>query len=155
MLDSGNIISLVFSIIAAALSIATFVVNWIRQRKINTIAAYIELQKSLSLLSKYPDDELKERTKNRSSDDYQNMTTCLVGIEIFATGVKEKVYDFYIVYPLAHGYLDGVLRKKIDYLLSIKNAKEPNKYYQSTVWLLSEMDKGPSKNFFQRLFRYR
>ena len=136
-----EVISLIASVTAVALSVATFIVNWIRQRKINTIAAYIELQKSLSLLSKYRDDELKDRTKNRSSEDYKNLSACLAGIEIFATGVKEKVYDFKLVYPLAHGYLDGALRTKINYLIDIKNPKDDKKYYLSTIWLLKEMDK--------------
>lgn len=49
------------------------------------------------------------------------------------------IYDFEIVYKMAHGYLDGILRDKIDYLLYMKSGNS-NQFYANTQWLLEEMD---------------
>ena len=136
-----EIVSLVISGFAALFSIYTFIKSWIVERRQNTIDAYIALQDDLYYIYEYSNNEIETFVTDRTSTEYKILSTCIAKIEIFATGVRENVYVFNTFYSMAHGYLDGTLRNKLEYILNMKSENTIEEFYQNTRWLLREMDK--------------
>ena len=68
------------------------------------------------------------------------LSNCIAHLEIFATGINQGIYDFEIVYSMAHGYIDKALKGKIEYLLDMKSRRNEDSYYNNTKWLLAEME---------------
>ena len=140
-MDIGGIISLVIAVVSLAVSISSFVLTYIVDKRKRTIEAYLALQEDLYVLYAYPKGEIETFITEADTEEYKILSSCLGQIEIFATGVQKKVYNFKLVYELAHGYLDMALRDKIEYLLDMKREYAKPRFYQATEWLLNEMDK--------------
>ena len=134
-----EIFTLFFSAAAICVSIYTF--HYVSKRELTraTIKAYEDLQIFLNHFYEYPAGEIETFVDDKTSEEYKALSNSLARLEIFATGVRKEIYDFEIVYKMAHGYLDGVLRDKIDYLLYMKSGNS-NQFYANTQWLLEEMD---------------
>ena len=134
-----NIFTILISAIAVFVSIYTF--HWVSKRDLtrDTIKAYEDLQTFLYHFYEYPAGEIETFVDDKTSEEYKALSNSLARLEIFATGVRKEIYDFEIVYKMAHGYLDGVLRDKIDYLLYMKSGNS-NQFYANPQWLLEEMD---------------
>lgn len=134
--------ALVIAAISGIISITTFYCCWHRDKAQRSINAYQELQPFLFHIYEYGKDEIETFVTNTDSEEYKVLSSCLAQIEIFAAGVRTKLYSFKTIYPLAHGYLDGVLRSQIDSLLEMKNYQnEETGFYSNTIWLLDEMNK--------------
>lgn len=142
-----EIVSIVISVLALFFSAITFVFTWVIERKRITIAAYNELQASLYEFYRYEDTEVQDFVTDNTNNEYKYLSTCLANIEVYATGVKTKAYSFSITYAVAHGFLDGSLRDKIEHMLEMKNVHQKGQYYKNTRWLLKKMDKKSKKHF--------
>lgn len=136
-----DIIALVVSFAALGFTIYTYIHSIKLERKKNSIDAYIELQGDLYFLNLYPEQDLMEFISSTKCEEYKTLGACIAKIEIFATGVITKVYDFDVVYNVAHGYLDGVLKNKIESVLDYKKECSRKEYYQNTRKLLQKMQK--------------
>ena len=135
-----NIFTIFISAFAVCVSIYTF--RWVSKRDLtrDTINAYEDLQTFLYHFYEYPSGEIETFVDDKTSEEYKALSNSLARLEIFSTGIRHEIYDFEIIYKMAHGYLDGILRDKIDYLLYMKSGNS-NQFYVNTQWLLEEMDK--------------
>lgn len=128
------------------MSLITFLYSYFYNRgvirKRETINAYIDLQEYLYCIYEYPDNGIEDFVDDRNSDEYKKLSACIAHIEMFAVGVKHKVYDFRTVYELSHGFLDMSLREPIEYILEMKSKRNTQEdFYEGIHWLFSEMDK--------------
>ena len=136
--------TLIISIFALTVSIATPCVLWRRDKKIRTIAAYEKLQEFLYFLYSYDEDEIETFVTDPASEEYKAISNSIARIEMFAAGIRNRLYDFDIFYPLAHGYLDGALRNSIESIIEMKNTGRNEEFYKNTTWLLEKMDERSS-----------
>ena len=134
-----NIITICISVIAVCVSIGTFVWAAKRDKTRDTIKAYEDLQTFLYHFYEYPDGEIETFVNDKNSDEFKALSNSLARLEILSTGVRKEIYDFEIVYKMAHGYLDGVLRDKIDYMLYLKSGNS-NQFYANTQKIKEKMD---------------
>lgn len=142
-----DVISIILSALAFALSLFTFISSTWNERKRNTIDEYIDMQNDLYQFYQYGKDEIEDFLDDRECEEYKALSSCLARIEFFATGINRKVYDFGTAYDLSHGYLDKALRSRIEYMLKMKNeyAKDSEVFYQNTQKLFARMDKKSRK----------
>ncbi len=131
----------IISITALIGSACSFITVWRRDKKIGTIAAYQDLQKTIMFLLEYQKGEIETFVTDRDTEEYKTISSCLAQIEIFAGGMKGKVYDFKTFYAVGHGCLDGSLRDSIEALIEMKNSTPYGSFYNNTKWLLNRMDK--------------
>ena len=137
-----DIITLLFSLCAAAFSVFTYWSNIIHDRKQATLDAYNQLQEqSLDKLYKYMPKELTEVIKNRRSDEYKLLSSYVARVEHFAVGVNQKIYDLNTVYELSHGFLDGSIRNRIEILIERKDEGFNEDFYKNIKLLYRKMDK--------------
>lgn len=139
-----ELISMIIAIMAFCFSLYTF---WLTHRDSiirETISAYINLQEYLYQYYEYSKGEIETFVDNHESDEYKSLSASLAQIEIFATGVREKIYDYNVFFKIAHGYLDGALRDKIEHMLDMKTGTH-TELYRNTRWLLDKMDSTPIK----------
>ena len=139
-----EIVSAIIASLALILSICTFIMTYRRDKVRDTIKAYTDLQGFLYQYYEYSDGEIETFVDNRESDEYKSLSNSLAQIEIFATGVKKGIYNYNVMFKLAHGYLDGALRDRLEYMLDMKTEKH-TELYCNTRWLLDKMDSTPIK----------
>lgn len=139
-----SIIPIIISIIAIGISGLSFYKTFKRDRLRDTIKAYTELQKYLYQYYVYPEGEIESYIDDRKSEEYKSLSNSLAQIEIFATGVRTQIYDFDVVFIMAHGFLDGSLRDRIEYMIDMKTSKHSD-LYGNTKWLLEMMDRTSCK----------
>ena len=89
-----ELIAIIVSSVAVGFTIATFVFSWRRDRNKNTIEAYQDLQEFLFYIYKYKQDEIEIFVTDYQSEEYKTLSACLARIEIFATGIEKKLYNF-------------------------------------------------------------
>ena len=133
-----GLIGVLVSIIAMVISVITYVKTYLYEKRRLTIDKYIELQDFLYCISEYSLEELEDFVDDKTSEEYRILVSCLARIELFAIGVKKKIYDYKVFYEIGHGYLDGAIRPQILYLLSTK--KNADTYYANTIWILNKME---------------
>ena len=129
----------VLSIIAVAISVAscgfalfTFLWTAKRDRRQATLDAYNQLQEqSLDYLNYYTPSEITEISKNPRSEDYKKISAYIARIEHFCVGVNQKIYDRETVYALAHDYLDGGIKIRIEPVINRKNQYGDTDYYEN------------------------
>ncbi|MCI7685434.1 MAG: hypothetical protein MSS24_01715 [Clostridiales bacterium] len=107
--------------LAAIISIITFLFTYRREKIRDTIKAYADLQEDLYQFYEYQEGEIETFVDDRQSEEYKALSSSLAQIEVYATGVKRGLYDFDTMYSIAHGYIDGSLRERIEYMLDMKS----------------------------------
>lgn len=107
--------------LAAIISIITFLFTYRREKIRDTIKAYADLQEDLYQFYEYQEGEIGTFVDDRQSEEYKALSSSLAQIEVYATGVKRGLYDFDTMYSIAHGYIDGSLRERIEYMLDMKS----------------------------------
>ena len=139
-----DILAAIASLVAVVISVITFVMTYRRDKVRDTIKAYTDLQVFLYQYYEYSVGEIETFVDDKESDEYKSLSNSLAQIETFSTGVKKRIYNYDVVFKLAHGYLDGTLRDRLEYMLDMKTEKHPE-LYCNTRWLLEKMDKTPIK----------
>ena len=137
-----EVLSIVVALLAFTLSLFTFILTYQRDKVRETINAYLNLQEFLYQYYEYSEGEIEAFVNEHESDEYKSLSASLAQIEVFATGVRKRIDDFDVVFKIAHGYLDGALRDKIEHMLDMKTRKHPE-LYSNTRWLLDRMDSTP------------
>ena len=137
-----EIVSVIVAVLALVLSAYTFILTYKRDKVRDTIKAYTDLQSFLYHYYEYSDGEIETFVDDWESEEYKSLSNSLAQVEMFATGVKQGIYDYNVVFKLAHGFLDGTLRDRLEYMLDMKTEKHPE-LYRNTRWLLKKMDKTP------------
>lgn len=141
-----EVLSLLFSLAAAAFSVFTYWSNIIHDRKQATLEAYNLLQEqALDQLYVYMPKQLKEIVKNRRSEEYKLLSSYVARVEHFAVGINQKIYDLNTVYELSHGFLDGGIRTRIEILIGRKDENFDEEFYQNIKVLYEKMDKKTTK----------
>lgn len=137
-----NIVSLFLSIAAVIISFASFVLTLKWERKRATVEAYKDLQEDLFFIYEYESaEEIALFVDNYKSEEYKVLSSALASIESFAICTFNDTYDKRMVYELAHGYIDGTLREKIEYLLDLKKTLAGDDFYPFSRRLLDWMIK--------------
>ena len=77
---------------------------------------------------------------DKTSKEYKTLGTCIAEIEVFAIGIRHRVYDFRIAYDMSHGYIDLALRPKIEYLKQMRSGHAAENFYEGIDWLFAKMD---------------
>lgn len=62
-------------------------------------------------------------------------------IEHFAVGVEQEIYDRKIVYELSNGFLNKVIRARVDIVLDVKEQVGKGGHYAYIRWLYEWMEK--------------
>lgn len=129
----------VISAISLILSIISFYLSRVNEKRKNTIDAYINLQQALYTFYEYDKDVIESFVDDATSEEYKCLSTCLAELEIFSAGIRRRVYCFKTAYSVAHGYIDISLRSRIDHMIMMKN-RGKEEFYKNTQWLLHKMD---------------
>ena len=144
-----DLITISFSVIAAAFSWITYQKSVAHDRQQATLDAYNQLQEqALDYLNYYMPAAIKEIAKDRRSEEYKKLSAYVARIEHFCVGVNQKIYDQKTVYELAHGYFDGGLKTRIEPIIDCKNQFEYDYYaniHKVYAWMDKEKQKRKSK----------
>lgn len=144
-----DLISIGFSVIAAVFSLITYRKSIVHDRQQATLEAYNQLQEqALDHLNYYVPTQVAEIAKDPRSDEYKKISAYIARIEHFCVGVDQKIYDQKTVYELAHGYLDGGIKKRIEPIIERKN-RFGHDYYANIhkvyAWMEQETEKRKKK----------
>ena len=144
-----DLISIGFSVIAAVFSLITYRKSIVHDRQQATLEAYNQLQEqALDHLNYYVPTQVTEIAKDPRSDEYKKISAYIARIEHFCVGVNQKIYDQKTVYELAHGYLDGGIKKRIEPIIERKN-RFGHDYYANIhkvyAWMEQETEKRKKK----------
>ena len=144
-----DLISIGFSVIAAVFSLITYRKSIVHDRQQATLEAYNQLQEqALDHLNYYVPTQVAEIAKDPRSDEYKKISAYIARIEHFCVGVNQKIYDQKTVYALAHGYLDGGIKKRIEPIIERKN-RFGHDYYANIhkvyAWMEQETEKRKKK----------
>ena len=144
-----DLISIGFSVIAAVFSLITYRKSIVHDRQQATLEAYNQLQEqALDHLNYYVPTQVAEIAKDPRSDAYKKVSAYIARIEHFCVGVNQKIYDEKTVYELAHGYLDGGIKKRIEPIIERKN-RFGHDYYANIhkvyAWMEQETEKRKKK----------
>lgn len=140
-----DLISIGFSVIAAVFSLITYRKSIVHDRQQATLDAYNQLQEqALDHLNYYVPTQVAEIAKDPRSDEYKKISAYIARIEHFCVGVNQKIYDQKTVYELAHGYLDGGIKKRIEPIIERKN-RFGHDYYANIHKVYAWMEKETAK----------
>ena len=127
-----SVIALVISVMSGIFALVSFLWTAARDRRQATLDAYNQLQEqSLDYLNYYTPSEIKEIVQNPRSEDYKKISAYIARIEHFCVGVNQKIYDRETVYALAHDYLDGGIKIRIEPVINRKNQYGDTDYYEN------------------------
>lgn len=144
-----DLITIAFSVIAAVFSLITYRKSIVHDRQQATLDAYNQLQEqALDHLNYYVPTQIAEIAKDPRSEEYKKISAYVARIEHFCVGVNQKIYDEKTVYELAHGYLDGGIKKRIGPIIEKKN-KFGHDYYANIhavyAWMEQETERRKKK----------
>ena len=137
-----SIIAIIISVISGGFALYSFAWTAQRDRKQATLDAYNLLQEqALDYLNYYMPTQIAEIAKNPRSDEYKKISTYIARIEHFCVGVNKKIYDKETVYALAHDYLDGGIKVRIEPIINRKNQYGDTDYYENIHQFYNWMEK--------------
>ena len=117
-----SVAAFAISLFSAGFTLYTFIWTKVRDRKQATLEAYNRLQEQvLDHLNVYMPKQIAEIAKNVRSEEYKQMSAYVARIEHFCVGINQKIYDRNVVYELAKGYLDGMVKNRIEPIIVKKN----------------------------------
>ncbi len=144
-IELSDILTIVFSLLAAAFSIGTYFKGLNHDKKQDTLNAFNQLQEqALDKLNLIPNAQMKLIASNPKSEEYKQVSTYLARLEHFCVGVELEIYDRKTVYKLAHGFFERALKIKIAPFLEKKKLKD-EEYYQNLKKVISWMEKEGAK----------
>lgn len=137
-----SIIAIIISVISGGFALYSFAWTAQRDRKQSTLDAYNLLQEqALDYLNYYMPTQIAEIAKDPRSDEYKKISTYIARIEHFCVGVNKKIYDRETVYALAHDYLDGGIKVRIEPIINRKNQYGDTDYYENIHQFYNWMEK--------------
>lgn len=144
-----SIISVLMAVFSFMFSLFTYQKSVVHDRKQATLDAYNMLQEqSLDKLSSYFPVEIAEIAKSRTSEEYKTISRYIARIEHFCVGVNQNIYDKEIVYELAHGFLDGAIKKRIEPVLNRKSFNNSTEdFYINTKKVFEWMENENKRRF--------
>ena len=95
-------------------------------------------------LNLYKPQRMEEIAQNPGSEEYKKVSKYIARIEHFSVGVNQRIYDGRVVYELAHGYLDGAIRNRIEPIITMKN-RSGHDFYANIHKLYKQMDATTTK----------
>lgn len=128
-----NIISVIISSFALALSFYQFYRNNDRNKKEATLNAYKELQTEFSIIEQTED---KFETMLRGSEDWGKITKCLANIENFCVGINTGIYDINVLNRVGGGFFIEkfqILKPIIQRKREKENSKKIYEEFEKTV----------------------
>ena len=145
-------IEMILSVIAAAISVVTFLFSlytfsWTakRDKKQATLDAYNRLQNEVfDKLNLYSPAQINEICKNVKLPEYKTLGGHLARIEHFCVGINTEIYDRKTFYSLAHGYFDGdQIRARIEPIIENKNRSNTTgkRFYDDITKVFEWMEK--------------
>ena len=99
----------------------------------------------LSTISNYTPAQIAEIAKNPRSNEYKKISAYIARMEHFCVGVNQKIYDKKTVYALAHDYLDGGIKSRIEPIISRKNQYKDSDYYENIHQFYNWIEKRNNK----------
>ena len=145
-----DLISIGFSLVAAAFSWITYRKSIVHDRQQATLDAYNQLQEqALDHLNYYVPTRVAEIAKDPRSEEYKKISAYIARIEHFCVGVNQKIYDRKTVYELAHGYFDGAVRDRIEPIIERKNQSGID-YYSNIHSVYGWMEEETQKRMRKR-----
>lgn len=142
-----SIIAIIISVISGGFALYSFAWTAQRDRKQATLDAYNLLQEqALDYLNYYMPTQIIEIAKNPRSDEYKKLSTYIARIEHFCVGVNKKIYDKETVYALAHDYLDGAIKLRIEPVIDRKNQYKDIDYYENIHEFYNWMERRKKKD---------
>ena len=99
-------------------------------------------------LNYYKPARISEIAKDPRSEKYKKIGAYIARIEHFCVGVNQKIYDRKTVYELAHGYLDGGIKKRIEPIIERTNRFGHDYYaniHEVYNWMGKETEKRKKK----------
>ncbi len=137
-----SIIAIVISVISGGFAFYSFIWTAKRDRKQSTLDAYNLLQEqALDYLNYYMPMQIAEIAKNPRLEEYKKISAYIARIEHFCVGVNKNIYDKKTVYALAHDYLDGGIKSRIEPIINRKNQYNDTDYYENIHQFYSWMEK--------------
>ena len=141
-----SVIAIIISVISGGFALYSFVWTARRDRKQATLDAYNLLQQqALDHLNYYTPAQIAEIAKNPRSNEYKKISAYIARIEHFCVGVNQKIYDKKTVYALAHDYLDGGIKSRIEPIISRKNQYKDSDYYENIHQFYNWIEKRNNK----------
>ena len=141
-----------FELIECLANIATFCTLFVgvyqlwtdrkRAKRMATLEAYEKLQKeAFDVMNKWMPSEIKQVCEDKQSDDYKDLSSALAKVEMFCTGLSNKVYDMKVFRDISHGYFDdnGALYRRMMPLMESKLECAKEDYFQGIHWALKRM----------------
>ena len=148
-----SVIAIILSVISGGFALYSFAWTACRDRKQATLDAYNLLQEqALDYLNYYTPAQIAEIAQDSRSDDYKKISAYIARIEHFCVGVNQKIYDRKTVYALAHDYLDGSIKIRIQPIIERKNQYRGIDYYENIHQFYNWMErykKGVNRNEHQ------
>ena len=135
MMDTVDIVTLIISGMALAISIFQFFIEKNRQKKEATLIAYNNLQKEVfSELKKY---DLK--TIKKGDGGWDTVTRCLAIIENFSVGLNTGIYSLDILNRLGGGFFIEQY-EELSFIISKKREENKNsKHYDEFEKVVNEL----------------
>ena len=132
-----DIIALVISGIALALSIFQYITEASRQKKESTLIAYNSLQNEVfSELRNYDLGSIKKGDKG-----WNEVTTCLAKIENSSIGINTGIYSLNIVNRLGGGFFIKQFDKLLPVINQKRKADSVNKHYDEFEKVIIKLKK--------------
>jgi hypothetical protein len=144
-LSPVDIVSIIVSLIALMFSVFTYIRTDIYEKREATMRAYLDLQESLQFLYRYQKDEIETFVSDNQTPEYKSISSCVARLELFAVGMKRKIYDFETFYLMAHGFVDMTLKVRISHIIEMKTEKSCDEFYQNSIWMFEKMEKRQNK----------
>ena len=143
-----DLISIGFSLVAAAFSWITYRKSIIHDRQQATLDAYNQLQdQAFDKLNLYSPAAIRKIAEEPKSEEYKIISGYIARIEHFCVGVNQNIYDRKTVYALAHGYLDGnMLQSRIEPIIEKKHINATEDYYENIHTIIQWMKREESKS---------
>ena len=149
-----DILTIGMAVAALLVSVYTYNKSVIHDRKRDTLDAYNTLQEqALDHLNYYMPAQIAEIAKDSRSDAYKKVSAYIARIEHFCVGVNQNIYDRKTVYELAYGYLDGVIKKRIEPVIEKKNTFGHDYYaniHQVYDWMAKETENRKRKDLGEK-----
>ena len=132
-----DIIAVVISGIALALTILQYIIEANRQKKEATLLAYNSLQDEVfSELRKYDLGSIKKGDKG-----WNEVTTCLAKIENFSVGINTRIYSLDIVNRLGGSFVIGQFEKLLPVINQKRQEDENSKHYDEFEKVIVKLKK--------------
>ena len=136
----------VVAVVSVVFSIITYRKAVVHDRKQATLEAFNRLQtEAFDHINLMSPANIREICEDPKCETYKILSGYVARIEHFAVGVKQRIYDWKVVYELSHGFIDKSIRSRIDIVIDEKNKNSDTDYYRNIHELYIRMEKETNK----------